>query len=191
MREITVDNLIQQIESKGYVLFKGDYNLNLIGIRAKDNTANTFNDLICVLYQLSNKWILKAYKATTDPGIYYREHPSNVDGTAILFPTQHRAAFTLGKHKGEYPCLVQCKPVKVYRDKDKDQVLDYVNPTDTFSGIQIHRANSKKESTVVNNWSAGCQVFASPNDFADFMALYFTSKGLYGNKITYTLLEEW
>jgi hypothetical protein len=32
------------MNKKGYKFFKGDYDLNIIGVRTDDNTSNTFND---------------------------------------------------------------------------------------------------------------------------------------------------
>ena len=36
--------------------------------------------------------------------------------------------------------------------------------------INIHRANAQITSAKVNKWSAGCQVFASPDDFAEVLS---------------------
>jgi hypothetical protein len=187
-----IDRLIKRMKELGHVVFEeGQYNLNLVGVRSKNRMPNNFDDTIyCFFKDSDNEWVLLAWKATTDPGTYWLKNPGRSEGTAILCEGQHRAAFTLGKHKGEYECLVQCKPVKVYRDSDKDEVLDLVNAEDTFSGIQIHRANPSRESSVVDKWSAGCQVFANPTDFYTFMRLYKKAAAKWGDKITYTLLEE-
>ena len=187
-----VDRLIERMKKLGHLVFEdGQYNLNLVGVRSKSNYSNTFNDVIHCFYKDSNdKWVLHTWTVTTDPGLYWLKNPGRAKGTAILCEGQHRAAFTLGKHGGEYDCLVQCKPVRVYRDADKDEVLDFVSPEDTFSGIQIHRANPSRKSSVVDNWSAGCQVFADPREFDTFMSLYKKAAAIWGAKITYTLLKE-
>ena len=39
-------------------------------------------------------------------------------------------------------------------------------------------------------YSAGCQVFADPKDFAKFIELCKKQSTLYGNSFTYTLLDE-
>lgn len=67
--KVTPELLLKAYTKRGWKPFtKGDYNLNIIGIRANDNKANTFNDLICLLYKVNDKWTLKKYDATTDPG---------------------------------------------------------------------------------------------------------------------------
>ena len=54
-------------------------------------------------------------------------------------------------------------------------------------GINIHK--SGQDSTWVENWSAGCQVFKRVKDFDAFMKICKKAKTIHGNKFTYTLLE--
>ena len=190
--DITIDKLQKAIANLGYEFFvNGDYNLNIIGIRSADNTANTFNDFISLVYKVDGEFQLKVYAVTTDPGIYYRENPRNVKGVAILAPAQHRGCFQLGKHQGKYKALVQAKEVPVLRDNNRDQVLDYGGGVDIgFHGINIHRASDEHTSSIVNRWSEGCQVFANPDDFSEFIDLCEKSTSSYGSTLTYTLIEE-
>jgi len=179
---------------KGYVVFGNEakgYDLNLFGIRTNDDHSNKFNDIVGVMYLAQGQWNHFMFPATTDPGIYWRENPMNVDGTAILVPGQYRGAYKVGTHKG-YPALQQKKPLKVYRDGDKDEILDMDPSTikEGMYGINIHRANAKQASSEVNKWSAGCQVLADPFQFEFLMALCEKAKSLFGNSFTYTLLEE-
>jgi hypothetical protein len=55
-------------------------------------------------------------------------------------------------------------------------------------GLNIHRAHASRTSTQVGKFSAGCQVFADPNEFDDFMILCRKSAELYGSRFTYTLI---
>ena len=188
----TIKSLTAELKRLGHVVFEtGRYNLNIVGIRTKNAKAGKFDDLMCVFFKDdTDQWVLKTWKCTTDPGVYWLQNPTRTAGTAILCPGQYRSSFTLGKHKGAYEALVQYKTLKVFRDNNKDEVLDYVNPEDGFFGINIHRANSAKESVVVDKWSAGCQVFARPDSFEAFLNLYKKSAQLYGPTVTYTLIEE-
>jgi len=115
----------------------------------------------------------------------------NVSGTAILVPGQYRGVYKIGKHRGQYEALVQLGGrVKVYRDRNKDEVLD-MNPDtadEGYFGINIHKAGT--QSTEVNKWSAGCQVFANEYDFRQFMNLVKRSAELWGETFTYTLVDE-
>lgn len=180
------------LDKKGYVFFEeGDYNLNLIGIRKDNTVSNKFDDTFIIIYKINGKWAMDMYDCSTDPGIYYMENGLN-KGTAILKPGQYRGAYKLGLHQGKYDALVQYKPVTVYRDANKDKVMDYTNPETGMFGINIHRAREYGKSVQVDKWSAGCTVFASSNDFAEFISLVRKSlkTGKYGTTFTYTLLEE-
>ena len=42
----------------------------------------------------------------------------------------------------------------------------------------------------VNGYSAGCQVFASPTDFNEFMQTIRRSQKEFGDSFTYTLIDE-
>jgi len=54
-------------------------------------------------------------------------------------------------------------------------------------GINIHKAGA--DSTYVENWSEGCQVFKKSADFEEFMAICRRAKDIHGNSFTYTLIE--
>ena len=59
-----------------------------------------------------------------------------------------------------------------------------------YFGINIHRSAKKGESTNVNKWSAGCQVFKNSLDYDIFICICEKSAEIYGNSFTYTLLEK-
>jgi hypothetical protein len=54
-------------------------------------------------------------------------------------------------------------------------------------GINIHKAGV--DSTYVENWSEGCQVFKRAADFEEFMSIVRASAGKGFTKFTYTLIE--
>ena len=182
------------LTDKGYKYFnKGKYNLNLIGIRRSgDKVTNKFDDYIVVeyvdMYGIKSRDI---FTASTDPGLTSITKPVSSKGCAILVPKQYLSCWKLGYHKGQYEALVQYKPVQVYRDNNKDQIYDFNPKTieEGMFGINIHKAGDN--STIVNGWSAGCQVLARKADFEKLMKLahYQISQG-YGKLYTYTLLNE-
>ena len=192
----TIDQIKAVFASKGYTYFEGDkpYNLNIVGIRkTRDSVVNTFEDLICVLYNdEGNSMVLKSFPATTKPGTYFLKHPINVSGTAIMSPGQYIEAYSIGLHRDQYRALVQVRPIKVFRDSNQDDVID-LKPEKIIVGVyglNIHESNPFTPSYRVDKWSAGCQVFQSPVDFARFMKLCDRAVKQYGNRFTYTLLTE-
>lgn len=191
---LTNNQIFDKLEDIGLPLFTNDsknYNLNLIGVRTLDDASNKFNDLMIVMWYYGGEWNRLNFNITTDAGVYYRENPMNVNGTAILKEGHHKGLWTIGKHRGQYEALVQLGVAEVYRDNNKDDVLDFDCGTQTgVFGINCHRANQNATSTNVDKWSAGCQVFANPKDFGLFMDICNRGAENWGNKFSYTLLLE-
>ena len=184
--------MLDEVARRGHAVFeRGLYNLNIIGIRSPDRTSNTFNDRICVVYRDGDGWVTRTFAATTDPGVYWREHPMNVRGTAIMCPGQYRGSHVLGYHRGRYRALVQSRPVRYWRDGNRDEVLDMEPGTDESGvvGLAIHRASASRTSTEIGKFSAGCQVFADPDEFDLFVSLCERAAELYGPRFSYTLIE--
>ena len=133
------------------------------------------------------------YNITTEPGISFMKNPSNAKGAAILVPGQYRGVYAVDLHRGKYKALCQrLGAVKVYRDNNKDDIYN-LNPIKIdkgWFGINIHRSNGTWTRETVDNYSAGCQVFSNPKDFLSFMNIIEKSKAIYGNKFTYTLINE-
>ena len=180
-------------KQKGYAFYtNGNHNLNIIGIRsAGARITNAFDDLLVVVYKNNKGWQRIMYQVTTDPGEYYMKNLGTPRGTAILVPGQYKGAYKIDKHRGKYEALCQRKPVKVYRDRNKNNVYDWdVNTLEEgLFGINIHKAG--RDSKRVDMWSAGCQVFALENEFKSFMHLCKCQiADGFPNSFTYTLLTE-
>ena len=189
----TLPPILQTVESKGYRVFtSGDWNLNITGIRCPERVANAFDDRICVSYKKDDMWVTETFEVTTDPGSPYLLKPlANTSGTAILCPGQHNSAYSIGLHRGSYRALVQTSKVKVFRDNNRDNVLDMDPETiqEGYFGINIHKRDGTSDS--VNGASAGCQVFRYEEEFNRFMFLCDQQVKMRGFKtFTYTLLEE-
>lgn len=186
--------ITRAMRDRGYVVFDdpGGYDLNIVGIRTEDLSADTFNDFICVFYRLGETWPFFAFPATTDPGTYYRESPANVRGTAAVKPGQYRGMWQVGKHQGKYKALVQRGPVTVYRDANRDGVLNVagVGEETGLFGINCHRARGGGPSGQVGKWSAGCQVLQDDAHFDFLMGLCDRGTARFGNSFSYTLLSE-
>ena len=75
--------------------------------------------------------------------------------------------WNIGLHQGKYRALKQLNNVIVFRDADKDGVLDMMPGTEQTGifGINCHRANENGKSIKVEGWSAGCQVLQNREIF--------------------------
>lgn len=186
--------LIKVMDLKGYPVLRDDrkdFNLNIVGIRNPKSVPDLFDDRIIVFWRYDNKWNFKSFLATTDPGLPNLYQPVNPSGTAILKEGYYQGSHRIGLHKGKYKALVQAAPVTVIRDFNRDSKLDFDSGREEIGlyGINIHRASEFGESKTVNKWSAGCQVFANPTQFNEFMGLCENSSLNWGNSFSYTLLN--
>jgi len=192
MAKYTKDQIEKAIKAKGYVWFEGakDFDLNIVGVRnsATGNAVtNVFDDVITVSYKVNGIWAYNEWANTTDPGTKGVKEFHNAAGVARLVEGQYRGSHTIGLHQGKYEALKQQKPVKVYRDANKNMTYDESKIQEGIFGINIHKAGV--DSTYVENWSEGCQVFKRAADFEHFMELCRSSAKIHGASFTYTLIE--
>lgn len=177
--------IIHALERKGYSVHY-DGQINIVGVRTPTRRANAFDDWIYLSWVQASQWHYRKHAATTDPGLYWLEE-GRVDGTAIMVPGSY-PGYEWGLHRGQYETLVQRAPVKVYRDANRDDVLDMDPATiETGWGINLHHAG--RDSSQVNRWSAGCQVWARLADWEEAMRICRASFPDDG-QFTYTLLLE-
>lgn len=191
---MTLEELKERLKSKGYVYFDDNkpYNVNLVGVRSKNRRAGKFDDKFILAYRnrsLEQKYFV--FPCTTDPSDYYLQKPLSSGGTAIVVEGQYRGLWQLGKHQGRYTALVQRKPIAVYRDNNRDNILDMDKRTieTGFFGINCHHAGFLKRETV-DLYSAGCQVLQNYSDFDLIIKTCKVSATIYGNSFTYTLLND-
>ena len=179
------------VKKKGYKWFDDkDLHLNIVGVRNSDTgtkVTNAFDDKITLSYKKNGTWIYKEWMNTTDPGTKGVKEYHNAAGVARLVPGQYIDSHFLGLHQGKYEALKQQKPVKVYRDANRDMNYDENKIQEGVFGINIHKAGA--DSTYVENWSEGCQVFKRAAEFEEFMAIVRESNKAGFKSFTYTLLE--
>ena len=198
--DITREQIEAAVKAKGYKWFEDpnnkNYDVNIVGVRnneTKNRVTNAFDDCVTLSYKLDGEWQFHYIKATTDPGTHWVENVMNKKGVAILKPGQYRGSHKIRLHAGKYEALGQKKPVKVYRDNNRDNNYDLLeeNVHEGIYGINIHRATAKSggTSTRVDKWSAGCQVIAANKDFQTLMEVCRKARDVWGNSFTYTLIE--
>jgi hypothetical protein len=186
------------VKSKGYKWFEDasnkSYDVNIVGVRntlpsVYKKVTNVFDDHITLTFK-DEKGVLQFYcwMATTDPGKKGVQQFHNAKGVARLVPGQYRTTYAIDKHQGKYDALCQrLGEVTVWRDGNKDLMFDEVLKDTGMFGINIHKAG--QDSTWVENWSEGCNVFKRVKDFDVFMSICKKAAKIHGNKFSYTLIE--
>jgi hypothetical protein len=189
MKSYKLDDIKAVLAKNAFLYTNEKYRLNIVGIRSNPGVPNEFDDVLAVFYMTPDGVAFHQFPFTTDPGRYYLENPINVEGTAILKEGQYNV-YQEALHRNEYMALCQrLGPVIVYRDPDRDDEEDFGGKTESgMFGVNIHHAGDI--SSLVNKWSAGCQVFQNLNDFQEFMKLVERHRLKFGNNFTYTLINE-
>jgi hypothetical protein len=188
----TREQIQKAVEAKGYKYFEnGEYNVNIIGIRNNlpgKKVTNLFDDWLSISFKVNGVWQFYIWGATTDPGKAPMELGNKGTGTARVVPGQYPGSHFIRKHQGKYDALCQKGHIRLYRDANKDLVYDESKITDSYNdGINIHKAG--RDSTWIDHWSHGCQVFKRVMDFDAFMKICYTAAKIHGNSFTYTLIE--
>lgn len=194
----TREQIEKAVKAKGYVWFEDasnkTYDVNIVGVRNNDpsiadKVTNVFDDHLTISYKdEKGVWQFFCWMSTSDPGKKGVMQFHNNKGVARLVPGQYRSVWKIDKHQGKYDALCQRNGnVTVWRDKNKNLLFEE-SVTDTgMFGINIHKAG--QDSTWVENWSEGCQVFKRVKDFDSFMSICKKAAKIHGNKFSYTLLE--
>ena len=188
----TREQIEATVKAKGYAWFEGakNYDVNIVGVRNSatgDTVTNVFDDVMTVSYKIDGEWKFHSWPCTTDPGKKGVQQYHNAKGVARLVEGQYRGSHGIGLHQGKYEALKQFKSVKVFRDADRNMTYAENKVDEGIFGINIHKAGV--DSTYVENWSEGCQVFKRVKDFEEFMTICRKAKDIHGNSFTYTLIE--
>jgi len=195
VKDITLKDIVKTMESKGYVVNKQPFHLNVVGIRNNNPVnQNKYDDKLAFFYyDDKGRLVGRICTATTDPSTFYLKNPMNRSGAGILKGGQYVNTYKIDAHLGKYQALCQrLAPVTVIRDNDRDGYTNFLNAEQKgYFGINIHKSTaSKGDKTLIGRDSAGCQVFQNNDDFFEMMRLARISAQRYGNKFNYTLLDE-
>ena len=190
----TREQIKTALNAKGYKWFEDasnkGFDVNIVGVRNSktgQTVTNVFDDCLTVSYKENGVWKFHCWSATTDPGKKGVMEYHNSAGVARLVEGQYRGSHQLGLHQGKYEALRQKSNVKVYRDANRDMTYNENKVQEGIFGINIHKAGA--DSTYVENWSEGCQVFKKAADFEAFMSICRKAAKIHGNSFTYTLIE--
>ncbi len=182
MKLITEEILKQIVLKKGYKWF--DDKINIIGIRTNDQTPDKFNDYMAVAY----KGEFHLFPCTTEPGVYWLKNPMRVTGTFVMIPDQYIDCWKIGFHH-DYEALVLCGIIQGWRDSNKDSLInpDKSKVYSDGQAVDIHHAHNTVVQTVIDKYSAGCQVIQK---FSDWLILFGLVKAAKQDKYSYTLITE-
>jgi hypothetical protein len=163
----------------------------LLGVRSSEDEPNRFDDKI---YLFKGEQFVDVTSCTTNPGTTVLRNYSkfNAKGAAVVVADQwYYGVWRKGKHQGKITALIQIgAQIKVWRDGDKDDASEEsLIQQEGFFGINFHPntydINAKSTGSLVNGWSAGCQVVNNMEKYRKFINLIPER-----TSITYCLLNE-
>lgn len=193
MNKPTLQEIKSVMLSAGMKVFSAPFDMTLGGVRTNDNKADTFNDWLFMLYHdASGKLCGIIEQGTTDAGLYFRENPMHIEGTAIIkHGVQHLGAYTYmekGGHRGQ-EAFRQTSPMRYVRDADRNEYLNF----DGIEQFEIFNTNGHDMGTrgvKVHTWSAGCwgAIERIMDKFYNLAKLQI--KHGHGRKFSYAMLHE-
>ena len=158
---LLVDGIIgnkTKSEIKKYIFSQ---NKGITWVRCDDKLTNTFDDF-GVLWL--NGEVAHVFPCSTTAGKHYIQNPityGGVTGTAIACKQVVKGSHTFKTSSNwktlwlGMPYFQQTKSIKIYRDGNKDGVIDTKTTQQGLFGINFHQAGL---GNFIDNWSAGCQV---------------------------------
>lgn len=158
----------------------------LISVRKEeDRFDNKYSDYLLYWKNSQIQW---AVEASTRAGHYWVYNPityGGITGTAVLAQGQYINTWRF-THQTRFGFksleLVQVKPVRIWRDGNRNLLIDKTIQQQGMFGINIHTGGI---SNFVDNWSAGCIVVPSKQ----WKVLEILDWYKIGDEITNTLIE--
>lgn len=191
---VTPQNVKAILAKKGYPFFeKGDFNLNFGGIRSEERVANKFDDFLYLYYRDRGEWRFWVFEATLDPGTFWLKNPMSAGGAGIIAPNFYRGLFQFGPPFHGVDCLRQKTAIQIYRDDNRDNIIDLDPKTLQwgFFGIFEHESyQATEEPENVDKSSAACVVPRRKRDHQTIMAIVKKAILIWGNSISFAVLEE-
>lgn len=188
---IDLKKLTNYIQSKDCKVFTNVNEYNIVYIEGmnldgslNNDQFNLWNDLRIVYSFINNEPKLDFIQvATTEPG--KKGTDDSKKGVARIAFGQYNS-WKIGFHKQStngknHPALVQCNPVSVFRDVNKDGKRTGDKVDIGIFGINQHSTRPGYIGNTVENWSEGCLVGKNWDDHLKFIQLVKTDSRYVSN----------
>ena len=189
VRGYTDKELIDRVKS--LPSYKGlPKNYWILGVQSNEDEFNVFDDKFYLFK--GDKFILVT-SGTTNAGLTGLHHywKYNKDGAAVIKTDEwYYDLWKFGYHRRRMPALKQIKPIKYYRDWNKNNKAEEIGPMyEGIIGINFHTVLYDRIPNFyrryINGWSTGCQVVNYVKDYYKILDLVKHQK-----TVTYCLIKE-
>lgn len=171
--------------------FKGfPPNYWLLGVQSNEDGYNIFDDKF---YLFKGKQFIDVVAGTTNAGTTglknYEKYNSR--GVAVIKTNEwYHGLWKFGYHRGKMPALKQIRPIKYFRDWNKNNSIEELGKMyKGIIGINFHTVLYQKNLSfwrkLIGGWSVGCQVVNHVGDY-----YYILNKVKNQKYVTYCLIKE-
>lgn len=162
----------------------------LLGVQSNEDEFNVFDDKF---YLFKGHKFVMVTNGTTNAGLsgLYGYMTYNSKGCAVIkTDLWYYDLWKPGYHRGKMKALKQAKPIKYYRDWNKNQKAEQIGEVyEGMIGINFHTVlygqNMSFWRKLIGGWSVGCQVANVVKDYYEI--LHLTEKQ---ESVSYCLIEE-
>ena len=189
VRNYTAKELLRKVESlpsfkkipKGYWL---------LGVQSNEDGFNIFDDKF---YLFKGRSFIDVTTGTTNAGItgLLNYDRYNSKGFAVIKTDEwYYGLWRYGLHRGRMPALRQIRPIKFFRDWNKNKKVEEIGKMyEGIIGINFHTVTYQKNLSfwrkLIGGWSVGCQVLNRVGKYYEFLDRMKDQK-----EVDYCLIKE-
>jgi len=171
--------------------FKGiPENFWLLGVQSQEDTYNQFDDKF---YLFKGEEFILVTSGTTNAGAtgIKKFTKFHLKGVAVIKTNEwYYGLWKYGLHKKKMLALKQVRPIKYYRDSNKNSKIEEKGKLyEGLIGIDFHTDTYIEGSNIfrkfINGWSLGCQVV---NNIKDYYKILYIVKDQ--KEVDYCLIKE-
>lgn len=162
----------------------------ILGVQSQEDTYNKFDDKF---YIFKGKKFIKVVYGTTNAGttglMNYEKY--NKYGVLVVKTDEwYHGLWKFGYHRGRMPALKQVRPIKYFRDWNKNRKIEEIGKLYSgIKGINFHTVLYQKNLSfirkLIGGWSVGCQVVNNVREYYKVLDLVKDQ-----SQVTYCLIKE-
>lgn len=162
----------------------------ILGVQSNEDTYNRFDDKF---YVFKGRKFITVVTGTTNAGTTglknYEKY--NKNGVLVVKTNEwYHGLWKFGYHRGKMPALKQVRPIKYYRDWNKNERIEEVGELkEGLKGINFHTVLYQRNLSfirkLIGGWSVGCQVVNNVGRYYEIL-----NKLKHQDYVTYCLIKE-
>lgn len=189
VKNYTDEELLERVSSlKSFKGFPPNY--WILGVQSQEDVYNQFDDKF---YLFKGKKFIMVVSGTTNAGTTglknYEKYSK--DGVLVVKTDEwYHGLWKFGHHRGKMPALKQIRPIKYFRDWNKNAKVEQMGKMrEGIRGVNFHTVTYTKNLSLIRKfiggWSVGCQVINNVGRYYEILDLVKNQ-----SYISYCLIKE-